>query len=252
MPATREALAHKAQIARIKSQASQSYERAWKELGTYNREDLPRLLNATVPIAQAAQRQTVGVTNALIARRLKRQPSQINPLDYMGERVRGGVSPQEVYARPLKQYWRMLKNGYTWEQAQSSGLAVASASLASDVMLSMRATVAGLQLREPGAWGYQRVPSANACDFCILASTQRYYSGDLEPLHIGCGCGIDVITADDDPGQVINSDRLDAIEQGNSELAIKQNGEYGPQLITNAAQPPVQGPRLPQAGRRAL
>jgi len=235
MPATREALAHKAQIARIKSQASQSYERAWKELGTYNREDLPRLLNATVPIAQAAQRQTVGVTNALIARRLKRQPSQINPLDYMGERVRGGVSPEEVYARPLKQYWRMLKKGYTWEQAQSSGLAVASASLASDVMLSMRGTVAGLQLREPGAWGYQRVPGGSACDFCILASTQRYYSGDLEPLHNNCGCGIDIITAEDDPGRVINPERLEAVEAGNSELAIRLNGEYGPQLITSAA-----------------
>ena len=252
MPATREALAHKAQIARIKSQAAQSYERAWRGLGSYNREDLPRLLNATVPIAQAAQRQTVGVTNALIARRLKRQPSQINPLDYMGERVRGGVSPEEVYARPLKQYWRMLKKGYTWEEAQSSGLAVASASLASDVMLSMRGTVAGLQLREPGAWGYQRVPGGSACDYCILASTQRYYSGDLEPLHIGCGCGIDVISAEDDPGSSINPERLDAIKAGDSELAIKQTGEYGPQLITNAAQPPVQGPRLPRAGRRAL
>jgi hypothetical protein len=252
MPATREALAHKAQIARIKSQAALSYERVWRELGSYNRDDLSRLLTGTLPIAQAAQRQTVGVTNALIARRLKRAPAQIDPLDYMGERVRGGVSPEEVYARPLNRYWHMLKQGATWEEAQASGLAVASASLASDVMLSMRATVSGLQLREPGAWGYQRVPGGNACDYCILASTQRYYTGELEPLHIGCGCGVDIVTADDDPGQVINPDRLEAVKSGDSSLAIKQTGEYGPELVTNAVRPPVQGAALPPGGRRAL
>lgn len=252
MPATREALAHKAQLARIKQSAASAYSAAWRELGSYNREDLPRLLDATIPISYAAQRQTIAATNALISKRLRRQPAQVNPLDYMGERARGGVSPEEVYSRPLKRYWHMLGQGATWEEAQISGQAVAAASLASDVMLSMRELVAGLQKREPGAWGYQRVPGGNACDFCILASTQRYYSGELEPLHIGCGCGIDIITADDDPGQVINPERLDAINDGNRELAIKQGGEYGPELITSAAQPPVQGAALPAGGRRAL
>lgn len=252
MPATREALAHKAQIARIKAQANTAFKIVWDNLEGYNKENLPQLVASAVPISQAAQRQTVDITNALVARRLKRQPLTLDHRQFTGQRVRGGVTPEEVYSRPLKRHWHMLKQGATWEEAQASGLAVASASLASDVMLSMRATVAGLQLREPGAWGYQRVPGGNACDFCILASTQRYYTGELEPLHVGCGCGIDVITATDDPGQVINSDRLDAIKQGNSELAIKQNGEYGPEIITNAAQPPIQGPRLPRAGRRAL
>lgn len=232
MPATREALAHKAQIARIKASAANAYGKAWRELGSYNREDLPRLLDTTIPISYAAQRQTVAATNALIAKRLRRQPAQVNPLDYMGERVRGGVSPEEVYSRPLRRYWHMLSQGATWEEAQASGQAVATASLASDVMLSMRELVAGLQRREPGAWGYQRVPGGNACDFCILASTQRYYSGDLEPLHNGCGCGIDIITAEDDPGQVINSERLQAIQAGDRELAIAQTGEYGPTLVT--------------------
>ena len=235
MPATREALAHKAQIARIKQAAASTYATAWGQLGSYNREDIPRLLAATLPISQAAQRQTIAATNALIAQRLRRQPAQITAEDYMGERVRGGVSPEEVYQRPLRRHWHMLKQGATWEQAQGSALAVASASLASDVMLSMRATVSGLQLREPGAWGYQRVPSGNACDLCILASTQRYYSGELEPLHNNCGCGIDIITAEDDPGRVINSDRLEAIKAGDSQLAIRQTGEYGPELVTSAA-----------------
>lgn len=234
MPATREALAHKAQQARIRNQTERAVDRLWRSLGAYNRSDARRFIAAVTPIVFAAQRQSASTTKAFIARRLERTVASVDPSLVTGANTRNGVPPEEVYFRPFKRVWKDLKDGKEWQLAVNEAGITAVSAAATDVQLSMRDMASALQSREPGAFGYQRVPSGSACEFCLLASTQRYYSGDLMPLHNNCGCGIDVVTAEFDPGQVINSERLAALKQGDIELAVQSHGELGP-VLTNAA-----------------
>jgi hypothetical protein len=46
-----------------------------------------------------------------------------------------------------------------------------------------------------------------------VASTQRYHKGDLLPIHPGCDCGEMPLYGTDDPGQIINQQRLDATHE---------------------------------------
>lgn len=49
------------------------------------------------------------------------------------------------------------------------------------------------------------------CALCMVASTQRYHKRDLAPIHPGCDCIVKTVTADYDPGQVIDEERLERI-----------------------------------------
>lgn len=95
---------------------------------------------------------------------------------------------------------------------------------------------------------YRRVPGGdNTCELCEIASDQVYFTDDLMPIHDNCGCDIEEETGegltehdiayhhlsaieDDDTTDDPKIVDLDAPEDPDRQLAIREHGELGPVL----------------------
>lgn len=168
---------------------------AWRDLPAYDRADIPAFLDTAVPAVLAAQRQSVALTEAYIARYLGRRPVGIAPAALIGAGIRG-TDPAEVYARPFVTVWTALSEGVPYESAVSAGLSRATEMAAFDVQASMRATSGAVQSATPeGFYGYQRVANGDACDYCAEIDGAYVKFADAMPLHPNCGCGLEPLTA---------------------------------------------------------
>ena len=211
---------------RLREVASKGTERIWEDLPGYDRENVDEWLSKVLPLILAAQRQSVALTEAFLARAVGRLPLGADPAEVTGAGVRAGAQPEDVYARPFVTVWTALKAGREWEDAVAAGLARATSTAATDVQLSMRGTLRAVGEADDLILGYQRVPDGNACTFCKLVSGQRYHTSQLMPIHNHCGCGVDVITGAERPDF---TGRLD-----NDTVAVREHGELGPVLVDPA------------------
>jgi hypothetical protein len=158
-----------------------------------------------------------------------------------------GVGSEIVYKRPFVDMRTQLSKGKTFKEAVDAGARRAASLASTEVQLARRNT--GLQIRNENdrIVGYIRtLTGAESCALCNVASTQRYRRGDLMPIHPGCDCGEMPIFGNQDPGQVINDVRLDAIQENVEsrfgiqdagaraidyrKIAIREHGELGPVL----------------------
>lgn len=131
--------------------------------------------------------------------------------------IRNGVPVAEVYHRSIVEARARVANGATFEEAMASGRARAVSTARTDVSLANKAEIdRGGQLR-PWVVGYRRVLTGRSCAFCATASTQRYKSADLLPLHPSCDCDIAEIFGTEDPGHIINGDLLDQLKKAGRE-----------------------------------
>lgn len=179
----------------------------WRGLGSYDRSDIRRFTEAADPVVEAGQRRAIALGAAFVGKVVEDEPPQIDPEEVIPY-IRRGTPKEEVRRRPFKRTWKALKDGKEWSQAVDQGYEIATVTAGMDVTLSMRDGMSIVMLREPRIWGYQRVPDGGACDFCLLASTQRYTRQTLMPLHDRCGCGVEPIKAYGDPGRFFNRDKL--------------------------------------------
>lgn len=131
--------------------------------------------------------------------------------------IRNGVPVTEVYHRSIVEARARVANGATFDEAMASGRARAVSTARTDVSLANKGEMArGGQLR-PWVVGYRRVLTGRSCAFCATASTQRYKSADLLPLHPSCDCDVAEIFGTEDPGRVINGDLLDELKKAGAE-----------------------------------
>jgi hypothetical protein len=121
-----------------------------------------------------------------------------------GAAVRNGTATDAVYERAVIQVRRALADGRTWEQGMAEGRARAISTAETDVMLTQRAAMADMAQRTPRIVGYRRVLTGRSCVLCGVASTQRYRTDQLMPIHNHCDCGVAPIIGDQDPGNVLN------------------------------------------------
>lgn len=236
------ALQHIAAEARVRKLTVTKVERIWRNLGSYNREDLPRWLEQVIPIVLGAQRQSVVLTDAYLAAAMDRKPLGINAENVIGASARKGTLPEDQWARPMVEHWTALKDGKTWDQARRIGEIGAATRAATDVQLAMRQTAFLAGLQDKNIFGWERVPNSTACDLCLIASTQRYTTEHLLPIHDSCGCGILPLTSSTD--QIINRelyrdlkadgamDRVTAQRVGDPDtvVTVAEHGELGPVL----------------------
>lgn len=202
----------------------------WNRLPGHNQEDVDTWLTAVVPVVQAAQRQSVALTDAFLARRMDRPALGVDA-DWVIDAIRGTVTPQEVYRRPFVTVWTALKAGRGFDEAVNAGLARATSTAATDVQLAMRQTLVDIGDQDDLILGYQRVPDTGACAFCRLVAGQRYRTNQLMPIHAHCGCGVDVITAAnraDFTGKAAND--LSVTRDGVT-AEVREHGELGPVLV---------------------
>lgn len=126
--------------------------------------------------------------------------------------IRGGAPSPQVYQRSIVEARRQISRGATFDEAMAAGRSRAVATARTDVVLANRAEMARGGLARPWVVGYRRVLTGNSCGFCALASTQRYHSADLLPLHPGCDCDVAEILGAADPGQIINRQLLNELK----------------------------------------
>lgn len=231
--------AHQQAVAGVRAKIQRFADLHWQALPGYRDVDVDRLVAKVVPAVEAGQRQVATLTDTYLARLAKR--SAIGTVDVSQLR---GVDSAEVYRRPAVTVYTALANGATYPDAVEQGRSRLSSLIATDMAMAMREQ-ASTSMQGQGFKTFQRVISGvNTCALCEIASTQRYYTEDLMPIHPGCSCGVEPL---DDPGvQVIDPARL---EQTHSDVAdfagsadrtgrhidyrkitVRRHGEYGPTL----------------------
>lgn len=204
----------------------------WKSLPHYDQAQVDQFLSTVIPLSAAANRQSVLLTQAYLARTLGQLPAGLDA-DQIIAGIRNGATPEDVYKRPFVTVWTALKAGTPWEKAVQMGQDRATSAAATDVQLSFTHTLrASSGNYGDQIVGYVRVPDSGACDFCQAASGLIYHSDDLMPLHTWCGCGVEPVSAADMDAFPVATDRFAG--PGDLEVAVHQHGELGP-VLTNAA-----------------
>lgn len=212
---------------------------AWRALSHYNRVQVDQFLAEVLPVVAAANRQSVMLTNAFLAQSLGEQPSPIDVQQILAG-LRNGTVPEDVYTRAFVAVWTALKAGDGWDKSVKIGLDRATSAAQTDVQLAFTHTLAAVGQSNDGIVGYQRVPDATACAFCVAAAGQRYTRGDLMPLHDRCGCSVAPITRAN--RHLFTGDPANDLKPAPSEfpgadgllVGVREHGELGP-LLVNAA-----------------
>lgn len=225
--ATALAQAHIEAERRLRLIAARAIANAWQALGSYDEPDVARFLQIALPLVEAAQRQSVNLTTAYLARAIDR-PAVGLDIAALIAGLRGGTAPSVVYRRPFVTVWSALADHKPYPDAVRTGMARATAAVETDVQLAMTHTLREVGSRESLILGYRRVPDATACEFCRLIAGRRYLTEDLQPVHAHCGCGVDVIT-DANRGDFTGNAENDLAIEG---VAVRQHGELGPVLVS--------------------
>lgn len=250
-------------MARLRGQTSTTVAAAWSGLGSWDRSDVGRFVDAVQPVVTAAQGQAAVLTDSYIvasgtqATGAAIGPAGLDPADYTGGAVRGGVTAAEEFARPFHSYWTALGAGKSWDDAQMAGARRAADLADTDVALSARGAARdAMDAHTPRIVGYRRVMTGRkTCIYCAVASTKKYNIEDLMPLHTHCDCVVAPIWGTKDPGQVINRDLLTKMQEGSSRsdywwdhgfvdadgnripadkaVKVQEHGELGPVLTSS-------------------
>lgn len=215
--------AHIAGQKRLRTIATAVVARAWQGLGAWDEEDVPSFLDAALPTVLAAQRQSVALTEAFLARSLGRAPLGVDAEALIGAAVRGGTPPETVYRRPFVQLWSALKDGRQFDDALRGAGARAEATAAMDVQLASRATFQAVQDADGGIYGYQRIASSGACAFCQEVDGAYLKFADASPLHNNCSCSLAPLTEPHPRARFLPS----GIEVKREGFAIHTHGELG-------------------------
>lgn len=175
----------------------------WRSLPGYDRADIDQWLARIVPLVRAGQTQAIAATDLYLARALERQPLGVDAAAIISQ-TRNGVDSEVVYQRPFVETWGGLKSGQQWTDAVASGGARAVSAAAMDMQLAMRGAAREIGMADRGIYGFERVTDGKACALCVVASTQRYHTENLLPIHNFCGCSVSPLTSRTD--RIVNKD----------------------------------------------
>jgi hypothetical protein len=245
-------LTHQEAVQRVRAKVKDFVTRQWNGLTAWRDADIEAFTQAVVPVVESGMRSVAQLTDAYLAsmaRMAGKTPLPAGlPPGY--EELRQGVSIQEVYTRPGVTVWTALSEGKTIEEATRLGLMRALDISGTDLQLARFRMAERHFNANPGIVGYRRVLSgAENCALCVLASTQRYHRINKIAIHPGCDCGVASIWGDHDPGQVLNAEVAERIQNTMREsgldthatwdgkkdrvmcdLMVREHGEYGPTL----------------------
>lgn len=190
--------------------------RSWSGLGSWREADVSRFQRQALPLILAGERQIANLTASYLEQ-LYRDVSPSAPrvsldLDTVtGEALRG-AAPADVYKRPFKQVWTALSEEAAFDDALAQGEHRLETLIKTDLQLARTHTVREVAADMPRfKYTVRELQGEYDCALCIVASTQRYMKRDLAPIHPGCDCLVKLVTADEDPGQVIDEAKLEQI-----------------------------------------
>jgi hypothetical protein len=221
-------------------------------LGSWRDEDATRYISLMTRALGGIKRQASNLTVGYY-REVARNEGQnfvaanIPSSDLTTAKLRLGADAQKVYERPFVDTWTALKAGKNVKEAIETGAIRARSLATTEIQLAKRNAGLAARNANDGIVGYIRTLSGfENCALCYVASTQRYRRGDLLPIHPGCDCGEQPIYGTQDPGQIINEQRLEAVHEAVEnrfgisdrsaraidyrQIAIREHGELGPVL----------------------
>lgn len=209
---------------RIKLRVRTGVRAAWVSLGSYDEADIETFLARALPLIRAGELASISVLQSFLGQSLGRPVAAIDPTDVV-DGLRNGATPDEVYRRPFVETWTALKDGTKWEQAVQLGLERALTAATTDMQLAQTHGARAFGGADSGIFGYQRVANSGACDLCLVASTQRYFTDTLMPIHPYCNCGVAPLT--EPTGQIINRGRYEDLKSGGRIDALTKQRQAG-------------------------
>lgn len=212
---------HQAAVAAVRSSVLAYVQLVWRAQGSYRTEDVDRLVSLIVPRVRAGQMQTANLTAAYIASidtvRTGRlvKPVPVDPSAVLDGR---GVAASEVYRRPAVEVYTALAAGASYTDAVARGLTRLNSLAATDLQMS-KVRQARASYQASGKQYFRRVLNGGSnCGLCTIASTQRYSTKVLSPIHPGCDCGVDELAANESREQVIDQALLDSTHAAITDL----------------------------------
>jgi hypothetical protein len=115
--------------------------------------------------------------------------------------VRLGTDLDDYLARPFVEARTAISRGAAFDAAMGQAAGRLRNMVGTDVQQAYRLAVGQRLAAEPSIPGYRRVlVGAENCVLCIAASTVRYRTDKLMPIHPGCDCSVSVL----EPGMAVN------------------------------------------------
>lgn len=221
-------------------------------LGAYRDADVRRFQRQALPVILAGERQVASLTASYLEQLYREVDSRSRRVsldldEVTGEALRG-VAPEDVYERPFKELRAALGDGASLDAAIDRGARRLTIVTKTDLQLARTHTVREVSDDMPRfEYTVRELQGEYDCALCMIASTQRYRKKDLAPIHPGCDCLVKTVTAEYDPGQVIDEDKLERIHDlveealGKSDrggravdyrkvIIANEHGEIGPVL----------------------
>lgn len=243
--------AYDSQVHAIRQQITAFGQAYWDSLPHYRASAVEDMIEAVTPRVAAGQLRIADLTRAYLAQCARELGWNVvlPPIDQAEIIGARGVDPRVVYRRPAVDVYTALAAGKPLPQAAAEGRLRLTQLIGGDMQLAKthasRQSMRGYP--EEGQF-YRRVLTGREnCALCVVASTQRYYRGDLLPIHPGCDCGVQPLPPGLAVNQVIDEDLLEQVHQvaadrlGVSDrggrtpdyrklLTVREHGEYGPTL----------------------
>ncbi|MCQ6554801.1 hypothetical protein NPS70_16570 [Streptomyces sp. C10-9-1] len=218
MTLTRRDQRYGAQVAGVWTSVLGRVRRSWDGLDSWRDADVARFQRQALPVILGGQRTIAALTASYLEslyQELGEQPPR-RPLDM--DRVTGrslrDVDPADVYRRPFVTAWSSLADDEPLDVALDHGARRLETILKTDLQLARTHTVREVAADMPRfTYTVRELQGEYDCALCIVASTQRYHKRNLAPIHPGCDCIVKTVTADYDPGQIIDEARLEQLHR---------------------------------------
>ena len=243
--------AYDSQVHAIRQQITAFGQAYWDSLPHYRASAVEDMIQAITPRVTAGQLRIADLTRAYLAQCARELGWKVVLPSIDQDEIRGarGVDPRVVYRRPAVDVYTALAAGKPLPQAAAEGRLRLTQLIGGDMQLAKvhasRQSMRGYP--EEGQF-YRRVLTGREnCALCVVASTQRYFRGDLLPIHPGCDCDVQPLPPGLAVNQVIDEDLLEQVHQITADrlgvsdrggrtpdyrklLTVSEHGEYGPTL----------------------
>ena len=243
--------AYDGQVHAIRQQITAFGQAYWDSMPHYRASAVEDMIEAITPRVTAGQLRIADLTRAYLAQCAGELGWNVvlPPIDQDEIRGARGVDPRVVYRRPAVDVYTALAAGKPLPQAAAEGRLRLTQLIGGDMQLA-KVHASRQSMRGYPAEGqfYRRVLTGREnCALCVVASTQRYYRGDLLPIHPGCDCDVQPLPPGLAVNQVIDEDLLEQVHQITADrlgvsdrggrtpdyrklLTVSEHGEYGPTL----------------------
>lgn len=184
----------------------------WRSMPDYRDANVDLFVKQVIPRVRAGQMRTAALTAGYFRASAKARGDNVPMVFVDREQIASArkVDPVVEYRRPAVSLYTALSQGLVLADAVARGGNRLEALVTTDLQLA-KTTQAQASMQGSGYTYYRRVLTGlENCGLCAVASTQRYHVRDLMPIHPGCDCAIETVSASSDPGQIIDPQLLES------------------------------------------